>query len=522
MTTSSRDCQVLVVGAGPTGLVLAAQLLARRIDTRIVDKGDGPAMESRAVSVHARTLELLNTMGLAEAFIEHGHRGRRYRMYVGNRSLFNLDMTRNGSRYGFILNLAQSQTERLLRTRVHELGGTIDQRSELVGVCERGDGVDATLRDAEGRETEIHAGYVVGCDGAHSRVRHELGLAFAGQPYAGDFLLADVALEGVGSEDASHLFFRPDGRILVCLPMGRHRWRVVMPNAGERGGRPPTFEEIQEQVGQRAPWPITASDPGWLACFRCHLRSATAYRRGRVLLAGDAAHIHTPAGGQGMNTGMMDAANLAWKLALVADGHAVGSLLDTYETERLPAGVTTLGFTNKIFQWSTMQHPVKRAVRDALVPAATHLPAVQRRAARRLSQVSVSYPASPLVQADSGRRDPKPGHRFPDVEVRTETGATRLYRVLGGGRHVLLVSSAEARAALHSTWPSPCPRLVDVVEGCAGARDGFALVRPDGVLVARGSGKDAHRVFDYLRHLMGAGASAPATRVGPLHTVSSS
>ena len=182
-----------------------------------------------------------------------------------------------------------------------------------------------------------------------------------------------------------------------------------MPNAGERGGRPPTLEEVQEQVRQRAPWPITVSDPGWLACFRCHLRSTTAYRRGRVLLAGDAAHIHTPAGGQGMNTGMMDAANLAWKLALVAGGHAADSLLDTYETERLPAGVNTLGFTNKLFEWSTMRHPVKRAVRDVLVPAATHLPAVQRRAARRLSQVSVSYPASPLVQADGGRREPKPG-----------------------------------------------------------------------------------------------------------------
>jgi len=420
-------------------------------------------------------------------------------------------MTRNGSRYGFILNLAQSETERLLRSRVHELGGTIEQRSELAGLCQRGDGVDATLRDAAGRQTEIRAGYVAGCDGAHSRVRHELGLAFAGQPYAGDFLLADVALDGVGSEDASHLFFRPDGRTLVCLPMASHRWRVVMPNAGERGGRPPTLEEVQEQVGQRAPWPITVSDPGWLACFRCQLRSATAYRRGRVLLAGDAAHIHTPAGGQGMNTGMMDAANLAWKLALVAGGHAAGSLLDTYQTERLPAGANTLGFTNKLFQWSTMRHPVKRAVRDVLVPAATALPAVQHRAARRLSQVSVSYPASPLVRADSGRREPKPGHRFPDVEVRTEKGATRLYRVLGGGRHVLLLSGAQARAALGSAGPGPGTLLVDVVEGCAGARDGFALVRPDGVLAARGSGKDVHRVTTYLRQLRG---------TGPVRTVS--
>jgi 4,5-epoxidase len=201
----------------------------------------------------------------------------------------------------------------------------------------------------------------------------------------------------------------------------------------------------------------------------------------------------------------MDAANLAWKLALVAAGHAADSLLDTYEAERLPAGVNTLGFTNKIFEWSTMRHPVKRAVRDVLVPAATQLPAVQSRAARRLSQVSVSYPASPPVQADADRREPKPGHRFPDVEVRTEKGATRLYRVLREGRHVLLVPSAEARAALDSTEPSPYPWLVDVVEGCAGTRDGFALVRPDGILAARGSGKDVHRVTTYLRQLCGAG-----------------
>jgi len=199
--------------------------------------------------------------------------------------------------------------------------------------------------------------------------------------------------------------------------------------------------------------------------------------------------------------------------ALVADGHAADSLLDTYETERLPAGVNTLGFTNKLFQWSTMRHPVKRAVRDVLVPAATHLPTVQRRAARRLSQVSVSYPASPLVQADGGRREPKPGHRFPDVEVRTEKGTTRLHRVLGGGRHVLLLSSAEARVALDSTGPGPCPWLVDVVEGCAGARDGFALVRPDGVLAARGSGKDVHRITTYLHQLCGA---------SPVRTVSCS
>ena len=212
------------------------------------------------------------------------------------------------------------------------------------------------------------------------RVRHVLGLAFAGQPYAGDFLLADVALDGAGRDDSSHVSFRPDGRGLACLPMARHRWRVVMANASVTPGHRPS-RRSRKQVWQRAPWPITVSDPGWLACFRCQLRSTTAYRRGRVLLAGDEAHIHTPAGGPGMNTGMMDAANLAWKLALVAGGHAADSLLDTYETERLPAGVNTLGFTNKLFGWSTMRHPVQRAV-DVVEAAPAHA-TVRPRAPRR-------------------------------------------------------------------------------------------------------------------------------------------
>jgi len=320
--TGTPEGQVLVVGAGPTGLTLAAQLLARGIHVRVIDKGAGPASQSRALSIQARTLELLDTMGLADAFVGHGHRVRRLHWYASQRNLCDLDLARNGSRYGFVLDLPQSRTETLLRARVQELGGTIEQGVELARLAERGGAVDATLRDAAGRESEVSAGYVVGCDGAHSRVRHEIGLPFEGQPYPQDWLLADVALDGAGSDGAVHAFFRPNGLPLVCIPMGGQRWRLVMANAGDRGGQPPTFAEIQEQVAERAPWPIEVSDPQWLASFRCHLRSTSSYRRGRVLLAGDAAHIHSPAGGQGMNTGMMDAHNLAWKLALVADGRA--------------------------------------------------------------------------------------------------------------------------------------------------------------------------------------------------------
>jgi 2-polyprenyl-6-methoxyphenol hydroxylase-like FAD-dependent oxidoreductase len=506
--TGTPEDQVLVVGAGPTGLTLAAQLLARGIRTRVIDKGAGPASQSRALSIQARTLELLDAMGLADAFVDHGHQVRRLRWYAGQRNLCDLDLARNGSRYGFVLDLPQSLTETLLRARVQELGGTIEQRLELVRLAERGGAVDATLRDAGAREIEVNAGYVVGCDGAHSRVRHELGLPFEGQPYPQDWLLADVALDGVGSDRAVHAFFRPNGLPLVCVPMGSQRWRLVMANAGDRGGQPPTFAEIQELVAERAPWPIEVSDPQWLASFRSHLRSTSSYRRGRVLLAGDAAHVHSPAGGQGMNTGIMDAHNLAWKLALVADGCAPDTLLDTYGQERLPVASGVLEFTNKLVGLLTMQNRAKRALRDSVLPIVSRTPRVQRNAARRISQLSVAYPRSRLVQPDGHRGGPKPGDRFPDVDVRGEHGPDRLHHLLGSGRHLLIVSRTDVRIALETAGIRRYAGLVDMVDGDLDS--GFALVRPDGILAARGSAGDTHRVIDHLRRLCGFAEPGPA------------
>jgi 2-polyprenyl-6-methoxyphenol hydroxylase-like FAD-dependent oxidoreductase len=508
---STSHCQVLVVGAGPTGLVLACQLLARGVRVRLIDKSHGPAQQSRAVGVHAGTLELLDTMGLADTFIAHGHRVRRFRMYAGERSLLNLDMARNGSRFGFILHLPQSQTESLLRARLAELGGVVEQGVELVRLAEHGGVAEATLRGTAGRETELSAEYVVGCDGAHSRVRHELGLAFDGQAYPQDWLLADVAVDGAGRDDELHAFFRPNGLPLVCIPMGHDRWRVVMANAGDRHGRPPTLDEIQDLVSQRAPRRIVVSDPGWLSCFRSQLRSTSTYRSGRVLLAGDAAHIHSPAGGQGMNTGMMDAYNLAWKLALVIGG-APDALLNTYGQERVPAASSVLGLTDKLVSLLTMRHPVKRVLRDALIPSAAALPVVQNRAARRLSQVSVKYPANALIRADGARRGPRPGERVPDIEVSAGASSTRLYRVLRRGRHVLLVSNVGVRPALMLPDHDQVAGLIDIAGADLRALFGttkraptaFALVRPDGVLAAKGPVSDAHEVTDYLRQVSAA------------------
>ena len=245
------DCQVLVVGAGPTGLVLAAELLARGIQTRIIDQGDGIALETRAIGIHARTLEVLDMMGLAERFTERGQALRHFRFYSEGRCLVSLDFARSGSRFGFLLDLPQDQTERLLRTRVTELGGVIEQRAELTGLTAAGDTVTATIRGGSGETRTITASYLVGCDGAHSRVRHELGLTFQGHPYPQDWLLADVLLDWDRREDAAHAFFRPDGLPMICFPMRGHRWRVTLPFAGSRAGQAPTLAEIQELTDQR-------------------------------------------------------------------------------------------------------------------------------------------------------------------------------------------------------------------------------------------------------------------------------
>jgi 2-polyprenyl-6-methoxyphenol hydroxylase-like FAD-dependent oxidoreductase len=443
------------------------------------------ALQSRAIGIHARTLEVLDMMGLAERFVERGQVVRRLNFYSEGRRLVSLEFERCGSRFGFLLDLPQDQTGRLLRARITELGGVVENRTELISLTAGPHAVTAVVRDHEDRVQPITAGYVVGCDGAHSLVRRELDLTFHGQPYPQDWLLADVRLDWDLREDAVHAFFRKDGLPMICFPMCDHRWRLTLPFVGNRNRQAPTLAEIQELTDQRAPRPVTVWDPTWLANFGRHRRSASAYRRGRVLLAGDAVHIHSPAGGQGLNTGMLEAHNLGWKLALVASGRAPDALLDSYGAERRPVAEQVLKLTHALVHYSTMSHPAKRRVRDLVVPALGRSPVIQRRGARRITQVYVSYQAGPLTRPDRSRGTPRAGERMPDVEVQADGQATTLHRVLRKGRHVLVIPAAHA-GLLSDSALRPYREDLDIVTRTPGDHGLVVLVRPDGHVAARG------------------------------------
>jgi 2-polyprenyl-6-methoxyphenol hydroxylase-like FAD-dependent oxidoreductase len=496
----TNDCQVLIVGAGPTGLVLACELLTRGIGIRIIDKGDGVPRQSRALGIHARTLEVFDMMGLAERFDTRGQVVRRFHLYADGRTLVQLDLARSGSTFGYMLDVPQDVTETILRDRVSELGGRIEDGTELTGLGADPGGVTATVTGPGGAVATIAADYVVGADGAHSRVRSELGLDFRGHPYTQDWLLADVHLAWDRPEDEMHAFFRRDGRPLIAMPMREHRWRVILPYAGDRDRQAPTLEEIQRLVGERAPEPVPVSDPTWLATFRCQRRSTHIYRRDRVMLAGDAVHIHSPAGGQGMNTGIMDAHNLAWKLALVASGGGPDSLLDSYGAERGPVARDVLALTHALVTLGTVTGPGPRAARNVLVPLAGRLAPVQRRAVRRLSHVSVAYPSSPLTLPGRIRTGIRPGQRMPDLEVTDGERTFRLYSGMQHRAHVLLLGGQGDVPPGLRCW---LDRVIVVrAAGRAPTRRVY-LLRPDGYVAARGSAARPDTLVAYLRLVFG-------------------
>lgn len=371
-----HDTDVLIVGAGPTGLTLAASLLLNGASVMLVDRQAEAANTSRAAGVNARTLEVLEGIDVTRRLIKEGLEAPRFTIRDGATTLLTVDFSGLRTAYPFTLMAPQSTTERLLLDRVRELGGDVVRPKVLVTVTEDATGVTATFDDGD----TVRARYVVGADGMHSTVRTQAGIGFTGGAYDHSFVLADVHLRGDAPTDEVRLFWASEG-LTVVAPLPDGAFRIVAPV--DDAPEAPSLEFVQQLVDARGPGGIAVTDVVWGSRFRIHHRVADTYRRGRILLAGDAAHVHSPAGGQGMNLGIQDAVALADALAAVLAG-GPDSRLDEYAAARRPIAMQVIALTDRLTRLATMPRAVRPA-RNAALKILGHLPLVTRALATRLS-----------------------------------------------------------------------------------------------------------------------------------------
>jgi 2-polyprenyl-6-methoxyphenol hydroxylase-like FAD-dependent oxidoreductase len=447
------DVQVLVVGAGPTGLTMANELARLGVRCRLIDKAPQPSPFSKALGVQARTLEYFERIGIADAAVAGGRRLHGINVFSGGRRIVHLNFDQIASRYNFVLVLPQSETERLLGEHLGPLGLAAERGVELVSLRQEPDGVEAVLR-RPGTEERLRVPWLIGCDGAHSAARHLLGIPFEGKAFEEAFSLADLRLESDAPDDEITVYLS-HGNIVGLFPMpGAQRCRIVIEHPVQQSAdSEPTLAEFQEALEACGLRGARLSDPVWTARFRISQRRVARYRQGRVFLAGDAAHIHSPVGGQGMNTGIQDACNLAWKLALVEAGRGRPDLLDSYQQERQTLGKKLLRATEAMTRLILWRHPVAVAVRDRVASLLTSLDSVQDMIRGAVSELAVNYRNSPIVhdhteQSAAGRvagwfhagAGPRAGDRALDgpAERLGDGGPVRLFELMPGTRHTLL------------------------------------------------------------------------------------
>jgi 2-polyprenyl-6-methoxyphenol hydroxylase-like FAD-dependent oxidoreductase len=525
---------VLIVGAGPTGLTLAAQLRAFGTSVRLIDRRLDRVHESRALAVQPRTLEVLTGLGIADTMVERGNPAVELEMHGRFRTICAplFDIGLDDTRFPFLLFLSQAETEAILGEHLAAAGATIERGVELVGLCQHTDFVICTLHHPDGHIEEIEAGYVVGCDGAGSTVRQLAGVEFTGAAYPQTFVLADLDADGPRA-GAVHAYMGDHG-LLFLFPLGRPaHWRLLAmapPSVAGSADESPDLGGLQALADRYTREAVRLHEPVWATYFRIHHRHATRYRQGLTFLAGDAAHIHSPAGAQGMNTGIQDAWNLGWKLALVMAGEAHADLLDTYETERMPVGRGVLRFTDRAYRIATSTNPVIRTLRTSLAPELVRVALASRRGRalgfRSQSQLAIAYRDSPISQEGQPRlrTGPRAGDRLPNAPVTPPGGpSTTLHQVLAPGRfHLLLSGPPDAwpasdrvrsqlgcsridvhRLVRHARCDSIHDRADTVHERLGLAQpDATAhhLVRPDGHIAYRAAGADLEGLSAYLSH----------------------
>ena len=514
----SEGPKALIVGAGPTGLVMAHELARDGIQCRLIDKAPHRAMESRAIAIHARTVETFELMRLADAFLGAGHRITGVNLYGESGRIAHAAFGMLDTRYPFVLGVPQDETERILEERLVRLGVSIERNTELISLAQRESSVSLRLRTAH-RVEEVETEWLLGCDGAHSTVREQLGISFLGATYPEQFVLADVKVAGDLNHAEAQVWLHREGA-LAFFPLPEDRWRLIIINSPPGWHDEPGLAQCQALVDERGLDRLRLGDPRWTAVFRIHRREAACFRQERVFLLGDAAHIHSPVGGQGMNMGIQDAFNLAWKLSLVVRNGGTPQLLDSYEAERKPVDEAVIRQTDRATRLVSLHGTVARFIRDHMMSLLTQIAVVAENLGEGLSGLAVNYRHSPIVEEHgAGLPGPAVGDRAPDAPLASAKGdaTLRLYDLFAEHRHVLLLLG-DGPEALPPTLPRLPERVfaahrivppgtsggdfIDregVVAKCYGSRPIAYLIRPDGYIGFR---CDQRTVSENLPHYL--------------------
>lgn len=496
---------VLIVGAGPTGLVLALWLTKLGVPVRIIDKAAEAGTTSRALAVQARTLEFYRQIGLADTVVNAGVEVAAANLWAGGARVAHLPLGAMGaglSPFPYALMYGQDEHERLLAGELARLGVHVERRTELVGFEQTAQAIRATLKRPDGREERVEAAYLAGCDGAHSIVRHVLGAEFAGGTYTGVFYVADVRAAGPAVNDEIHVDLESADFLAVFPLKGGGRLRLVGPASWDPSERELRFEDVAPRASSNLRLAISAVN--WFSTYRVHHRVAARFGAGRAFLLGDAAHVHSPVGGQGMNTGIGDAVNLAWKLAAVLKREAPESLLDTYEPERIRFARRLVATTDRVFTFVVKQGALARLVRLRIVPFVLPI-AVRTRTVRRLmfhliSQIGVQYRHSALSRGAAGKVCG--GDRLPWVELGGGKDNFEPLRSVKWQAHVygepasgLAQTCAALGIELHAfVWR-------DTMQRAGLSRGALYLIRPDGYVGladARGDAPGLRKYWDNI------------------------
>jgi 2-polyprenyl-6-methoxyphenol hydroxylase-like FAD-dependent oxidoreductase len=497
------NAQVLIVGAGPTGLALALFLAKSGVKPRIIEKNSGPGQESRAMVVQARTLEFYRQLGFADETIRRGIKDEAIHVWEGGHETAQIrfgDFGEGLSPYPFALSFPQDDHERLLVEQLNAAGVDVEWGTELTGFVNEGDCVRATLQ-ANGIESECVASYLCGCDGAHSAVRQQLGMSFPGGTYDQKFYVADV--EATGPAAVNNGFSMCLAAHMICLVFpirstGMHRLIGLVPvELADQDSL--TFEDIRPHLDKLVK--IEVSRVNWFSLYRVHHRVADHFRVERAFILGDAGHIHSPAGGQGMNTGIGDAVNLAWKLAAVLQDRADPTLLDTYESERIAFARSLVATTDRLFKVMVGQSVAGTAVRELLVP---HLApfllgfsAARAAAFRFISQTRISYHESALSEGSAG--EVHGGDRLPWVALTDGTDNFAPLQSLDWQVHVYGIAGQALRDATQGAGLSLHAFDWTDCMGEAGLkRNAMYLIRPDGYVALAGPEQDVEKLRGYL------------------------